>query len=117
MEEEFYHAEALLAQIFFPIVDLFVAFFPDMFIQHFVGKLLVFHQIVQLSDYDFFIVGAIEDADFATTGQRAVDAPQIVTIQFFTAGLLKRHNVRALRIQASHDVLDAAVFACSVHRL
>ena len=49
--------------------------------------------------------------------KRQVDAPEIVAIQFFAGGLLKRHHICSLWVQSAHDVLNAAVFSGSIHCL
>src|SRR2546429_2432939 len=68
-------------------------------------------------DEDFFIVGAIKDADLPAFGDDFVVAPEIVAVQFLRARGFERVNVAALRVDAGHDVLDGAVFAGGVHGL
>ena len=68
-------------------------------------------------DDDFFVMGAVEDADFSPAGQGLVDAPHVVVVHFFRTRLLEALHLDASRIEAGKDVLDRPVFPGSVHGL
>ncbi len=66
---------------------------------------------------DLLVVGAVEDADASTLGQRVRDPPEEVVVELLARRLPERDDVHALRVHARHDVLDRRVLAGSVHRL
>ena len=54
---------------------------------------------------------------FPALGDALVGPPEIVVIEFLTAGRLERVDIATLRVHAGHHVLDGAVFPCGVHGL
>jgi hypothetical protein len=69
------------------------------------------------NDQHFLVVGAVEDADPAPAGQRALVAPEEVVVEFFGRGLLEGTDGNSLRVKAAHHVLDGAVLARGVQPL
>src|SRR3989442_10133002 len=68
-------------------------------------------------DQNFLVVRAIEDADASAFGNGLVISPEVVVVQLFGGGRFEGKDLRALRVDAGHYVLDGAVFAGGVHRL
>ena len=118
MEEEFTHHNSIARQVAFKSVDVFEALVPNVFADQIVGKLLrPQKRRMHTDDENFFVIGAIEDANFAARGNALMGAPEIVVVQFFVAGCLERMDVATLGIDAGHHVLDGAVFSGGVHCL
>src|SRR5882762_9279512 len=65
----------------------------------------------------FFVVGAIENADPAPFRGALMRSPEIVVVQFFSAGRLKRENGASLRVYTGHHVFDHTILAGSVQTL
>src|SRR2546427_6704560 len=65
----------------------------------------------------FLVVRAIENADAPAFGNGLVISPEVVVVQLFGGGRFERKDLRALRVDTGHHVLDGAVFAGGVHRL
>ena len=68
-------------------------------------------------DENFFVVGAIENADLAALRNALMRPPEVIVVQIFIARGLESMNVTSLRIHAGHDVLDHAILAGGVHGL
>src|SRR6266581_1614235 len=68
-------------------------------------------------DENFFVIGAVEDANLAARRNAFVGAPEVVVVQFFVAWRLERVDIAALRVYTGHHMLDGAVFPGSVHGL
>ena len=66
---------------------------------------------------NFFVVGPVENADFAAFGERSRCPPQKIVIQFLGRRGLERVHLAALRVHSGHDVLDGAVLTGGVHGL
>ena len=64
-----------------------------------------------------FVVGAIEDGDFAAFRHLRFDTPQKIVSQFFLGWLFEVGDVAAVGVHGADDVLDHAVFAAGVERL
>ena|SRR5712691_4522423 len=69
------------------------------------------------NDEHFLEVGAVEDPDPASLGQRLDCAPEIIVVEFFVRWPFERKDLRALRVQAAHYMLDGAIFTSGVHPL
>ena len=66
---------------------------------------------------DLLVVGAVEDPDPPTLGERLAVAPQEVMLELLGGGLLERLHIATLRVHPRHDVLDGPVLAGGVHGL
>lgn len=117
MEEDLDHREAIFRQVPFPVAYLAVARFPDILAYQFFRHTVAFDEVVDAGDDDFFIVRAVEDADFTPAGQGFIDAPHIVVIQFFRARFLEAVHFDASRIEVGKDVFDRTVFPGRIHGL
>src|SRR5271155_4032370 len=95
-----------------------VAALPEVVAAHGIWQLLLLEVFrVDPHDQHFFVVGTVEDSDFAARRHAAVRAPKKIVGQFLCRRRLERMYIDALRIHARHDVLDGAVFSGGVHRL
>lgn len=70
-----------------------------------------------LAGDNIFIMRTIEDAELACGGQGAVDAPEVIVLQFFAIGFFEGCDAAMLRIDAGEDVFNRAVLAGGVHSL
>src|SRR6266478_7283461 len=68
-------------------------------------------------DENFFVIGAVEDADLSPLGDTLVSPPKIFVVQFLAAGRLERKDLAALGVHARHYMLDDAVFSGGIHGL
>jgi len=69
------------------------------------------------NDKDFFVVGAVENANVTSFGKAANRTPEEVVAEFQVAWLFEAENLAALRIHPRHDVFDDAILAGGVHCL
>ncbi len=107
VEKEFENDGAVGGMASLEVVDLRVALRPD-------G---LRHQIVHAHNQYVFVVGAIEDGDFAPLGHLRFDAPQKIVSQFLLGWLFEVGDAAAVGIHGADDVLDHAVFAAGIKRL
>src|SRR5208282_6606228 len=83
VEKELEHDDAVLEQILFKPVDLLEPAVPDLFILPFPGDLLLIENLrMYAGNEHFFIVGAIEDGNFAAFGQAQRASPEIIVAEF-----------------------------------
>jgi hypothetical protein len=82
------------------------------------GKSLVAQDFgMHANHQNFFVIGAIEDADPSPLGEAYVGAPEEVMFQLVLAGLLEARNFASRWIDAGHDVGNRSVFARRIHTL
>ena len=118
VEEEFEDEGAVADEVSFEGVDVVVAGVPEAVAAFSRGEALGVEDFgVDFGDEDFFVVGAVEDADAAAFGEVAGAAPEEVVVELFGGGLFEAEDLAALGVDAGHDVLDGAVFAGGVHGL
>jgi hypothetical protein len=75
------------------------------------------NQLMDAGDEHILVVGAVEDADHSTGGNRGVTAPEEVVTGFERSGNFEGCNVATLRIDAGEDVADGPVLAGGVQAL
>ena len=109
--------ESVFRQVPFPVTDLAIPGFPDIFIYQILGNLIIFNQIMDTGNHHIFIMGTIENTDISPAGQRLIDTPHIIVILFFCRRLLKRNDMDTVWIKMRENMLNRAVFSCRVHRL
>src|SRR5229473_4665319 len=68
-------------------------------------------------DKNFFVIGAVEDADLSPLRDTLVGPPKVFMVQFLAAGRLERKDLAALGVHARHHVLDDAIFSGGIHGL
>lgn len=118
VEEEFSDDDAVVSEVGFEIVDVFVALFPDVLSEELGRQLLFLEQLgVDTDDEDFFVIGAVKDPDASAFGEVTLAAPKVVVVKFFWRRSFERGNLAALGIEAGHDMFDGAVFTGGVHGL
>src|SRR5579859_1581068 len=118
MQKEFENDDAVACEISFESVNILEALFPNVLGDERGRELLGSKNLlVHANDEYFFVVGAVEDADFSTFRNGLVSAPEVIVIEFFGARSFEGVHIAALGVDAGHDVFDDAVFASSVHRL
>ena len=66
---------------------------------------------------NFFVIGAIENADRPAPRQARPRAPEKIVLQLLLARRLEAVHLASLRIDPGHHVLDDAVLAGRVHTL
>ena len=109
--------ESVFRQVPFPVTDLAIPGFPDIFIYQILGNLIIFNQIMDTGNHHIFIMGTIENTDISPAGQRLIDTPHVIVILFFCRRLLKRNDMDTVWVKMREDMLNRAVFSCRVHRL
>ncbi len=118
MQEDLDDARAVLREVPLEAVDRAVALLPDALLLAVVGQRLCEQDLgVHPDDQHLLVIGAVEDRDLAALGKVARRAPEEVVAQFLGRRVGKAEDVAALRIDARHDVLDAAVLAGRIHGL
>ena len=101
VQEELEDVGAVGHQTLLELVDLLVALRPD----------LLGDEVVDADHQDVFVVGAVEDDDFALRGRLAVDAPEEVVGRLVMGGDLEAVDAGALRVHVAQHVVDDAVLA------
>ena len=87
VKEELADDHAVAREIVLERVDVFEALLPDVLGDKAVGQFLrAKKRGMNADDEDFFVIGAVEDADFASLGNDSMVAPEIVVVQFFATG-------------------------------
>jgi hypothetical protein len=104
VEVEFEDVGAVGGEALLEVVDLLIALGPDFF-----GN-----EVVYADDEDVFVVGAVEDDDFAAFGGLAFDAPQKIVGEFIGGGFFEAGDATSLRVHGTEDVADDAVLAAGV---
>src|SRR5215467_9333863 len=90
MEKEFADDHAIASEIALESIDVLVALLPDMFGDAAVGEFLRAQKRgMHAHDEHFFVVGAVEDADFAALGNVLMVAPEVIVVQLFIAWRFK----------------------------
>jgi len=117
MQEDLDDDDAVFMHILFKIAQLAIAVLPDVLAEHRLWQVLAVHQVMDLDDKDFFIIGAIENGDIAAFGQMLMAAPEIVMVQLLGRRHLEWCDFNPLGIEAAHDMLDGPILAGSVHGL
>ena len=87
MQKKFSDKDPIARQIPLESVDVLVAFFPDVLGDEALREFLrAKKRGMHADDENFFVIGAVEDADFAALRNGFVIAPEVVVVQLFGAG-------------------------------
>src|SRR5690606_9277245 len=119
VQEELQDRRAVARQVTLEGVDVLVAVLPELLaVRVCTGHILSMDQLGMHPGYQhFLVVRTIEYPDPSTLGQVHHAPPEEVVIQLLRSRMLEREHLRALRIHATHHVLDRAVLSRGVHRL
>ena len=92
MEENLDHHEPVLTKVLLPVIDLLVAFFPDILIHQILWHLALMDQVI-------------------------IDTPHVIVVFFLRSRLLEGNHLHTARIQTCKDMIDRTVLAGRIHRL
>src|SRR6516225_1989062 len=98
--------------------DVMESLSPDVFRNETGGQLLPFQKLrMDAYNQNFFIVGAVENADSPALRQTLGGAPEKIVIEFLFGRGLEGKDLATLRIDTGHHMFDGAVFARRIHSL
>ncbi len=120
MQEDLHHPVAVLVEIglvvlhlLHPLLDELVLTLPRDSLRHVVAVL----QMMDLRGDYVLVVGAVEDRNLPSCGERLVDAPEVVVGELLLGGLFKARDMHALGVEAGCDLPDQGVLSRSIERL
>lgn len=107
VEKDFDDGGSFADEHVFEVDDVFVASLPDGVVEEFFDA---------YGD-DVFIMGAVEDDDFAVARYLRMDAPEEVVVEFKRGRAFEGDDFHAVGVHAGEDLPDAAVLAAGIHAL